>query len=385
MNKTHKYLIELIKTSLEAKDTIELDRDVNYGDLCKIARSHHVENIIYPLLNKFEGFSQSELGKTMNKWFMISLTKSETQTIQAEKIMEEFEKNCIKHIPLKGYLIKELYPSPHMRQSNDFDIYVPFEQIDKAAEIMDSLGYSYCKNSVGIGMHTEFKLGLFVEVEVHKSLMAPEFPKWCKLCEEIVANAKLKDGWKYRYEFSKEDYYLYMQLHTIKHLKFSSSGIKSIADIYIYLRHFEDILDWEYINNMLRKGNLLEIDKNLRSLSNYWFKGEAPENEIIYSLSDYIIDSGAFGTMEQYLSGRKTDETKVGRIIKTFFLPVTEMKIKYPILNKIPVLLPVMWVYRAIYGVCVKKEIAKGIITKGDDISKESANELSEFKKKIGF
>lgn len=376
----HEYLIALVRAVIKGKKAPDCSEDIDIQALAKLSEMHQLVPIVYSA-----AASNLELAQKLNKAYMISITKSATQDIEAEKVIEAYEKAGIFHIPLKGYVIKNLYPSPEMRESTDFDVYVPVEFNRKACEVMAALGYSYDEKSIGLGMHDEYSLGAMMAVEVHKSLMAPDFPKWCKLCDEIVRNATLCEGYKYRYEFSKEDYYLYMQLHTIKHLKYSSCGIKAIVDIWVYLSKYKEELNWDYIRSMLKKGGLVEIDENLRNLSAWWFDDVEPKNPIIYRLGEYIINSGAFGTEEQYLSGRKTDDTKFKRLWRAFFLPLDEMKIKYPILKKAPVLLPFFWIYRTIYAALFKREVSKEFLNKGANIEDSKAEALSEFKRKIGL
>lgn len=386
INSTRDCFIYLIQCSIHGIYPNQLNnRSVDLKELYELAASHHVENIIYLPLSKLKGFNESQAGAFMSEMYMHAVVKEAKQEVESARIMEAFEAEGIKHMPLKGYIIKNLYPSPDLRQSTDFDIYVPAEYNAIANEVMLKLGYESEQETVGRGMHDEYKLGNLMIAEVHKKLMAPEFPKWCSLCDELLKNIYLSEGYKCRFRFTKEDYYLYMQLHTIKHLKFSSTGVKSILDLWIYLKAYKDSLDWSYISKMLKKGGIEQIDKNLRELSDYWFENISPQNEIIYELADYIIGNGAFGTHMQYLSGRSTDESKAARLIRAFFLPYDDMIVKYPIVKRLPFLLPFAWVYRSISALINNKDDVKNMIATNNEINTEDAEKLSKFKKEIGL
>lgn len=384
-NDAYDLLITLLRAALNDTEPPFGLTEAELEPVVKIAKKHHVDNILFSVLKKLDGLSNTELLKKLNISYFFSVSRESNQQYEAERIMNAFEEKKILHLPLKGYVIKHLYKSPDLRWCTDFDIYVPVKFNEDACKVMDGLGYSYDKESIGFGMHDNYHYGRYTEVEIHKSLMAPEFPKLCRFCEELLKNKKLTDGFKYRYEFSKEDYYLYMQLHTIKHLKHTSCGIKPIIDIWVYLKSYGDVLNWKYITSMLKKYDLTTIDANLRALCEYWFDGVTPKNSIIHTLSDYIIDSGAFGTEKQYLSSRKTDDSKLARVFRTAFMPYDEMRLKYPVLKKFPPLLPVMWGHRIINGVIFKTYLISDVVSAKVDIDEKTLYTLSKFKKDLGL
>ena len=78
-------------------------------------------------------------------------------------------------------------------------------------------------------------------------------------------------------------------------------------------------------------------------------------DEITRVIIARICGSGAYGTKEDHnLSavvrdageGKSIAEARTGRMVNLVFQPLAEMKKKYPILEKLPILLPVFWVVR---------------------------------------
>ena len=53
-----------------------------------------------------------------------------------------FEKNGIAHMPLKGILMKQLYPRPDMRIMGDADILIRVEQYEKIKPLLEELGFA---------------------------------------------------------------------------------------------------------------------------------------------------------------------------------------------------------------------------------------------------
>ena len=81
----------------------------------------------------------------------------------------------------------------------------------------------------------------------------------------------------------------------------------------------------------------------------------------------YILSAGSYGTLENY-SRRNLEklEEKYQNPLARFFAywlsrvcrPREEMARSYPVLNRLPVLLPVFWVYRAVMRLVTRpKEI----------------------------
>ncbi len=61
---------------------------------------------------------------------------------EMEKVFQEWEENEIPFLPLKGYRIRSLYPSPDERTMLDVDVLVPNDQIPKAGEILTRHGFT---------------------------------------------------------------------------------------------------------------------------------------------------------------------------------------------------------------------------------------------------
>ncbi len=63
-------------------------------------------------------------------------------------ISEEFTKAGVYFMPLKGYHIKKLYPSPEFRTMNDIDVLVFSESQEAAKKIIIDKGYEFCVEGV---------------------------------------------------------------------------------------------------------------------------------------------------------------------------------------------------------------------------------------------
>lgn len=84
-------------------------------------------------------------------------------------ICDALEKACIPFIPLKGSVLRDLYPEGWMRTSSDIDILVKQDDVEKAADILvEKLGYS---RKVGTTREISFFSPLQIHLELHFDLI----------------------------------------------------------------------------------------------------------------------------------------------------------------------------------------------------------------------
>ena len=74
---------------------------------------------------------------------MKSIRKITAMEIDKKQLFERLEQEKIWYMPLKGTIIKDLYPSIGMRQMSDFDILFDKEYAEIVRDILLDLGFSY--------------------------------------------------------------------------------------------------------------------------------------------------------------------------------------------------------------------------------------------------
>ncbi len=73
-------------------------------------------------------------------------------------------------------------------------------------------------------------------------------------------------------------------------------------------------------------------------------------------LLDYITQSGAYGTQRIFVNNQIKRRGRLGYLVSRIFLPYRLMLYQFPVLEKIPVLLPVLWGVRIIKALYEKPE-----------------------------
>lgn len=383
-------IIALLKSAVLNTAPPRIPDDIDMEELFCIARHHSIENILYlPICRLMD--NDSDIVKLFEMYYHQSVLHDATQQYYLELVSDELEKSGIRHCIMKGAVIKPLYPSSDLRQSRDIDIFVDDENTDKVQKIMESMGFEAVSIDKA-NVHDAYIIDENIKIEIHRKLMSDQCP-WHGACNKIIDRLIVSPNYKFRYHMSNEDYYLYMIAHMAKHMKFSGMGIKMVLDVWIYLRKYNDLLDWDILSKRFKELGLHNFETNIRMLCGYWFDEKEVE-DTVKRLGVYIAVSGNFGTLEQEFASEmaqnagRSSNKNVSRLVyycKVFFWPYKMMKVRYKILNVLPVLLPFCWIHRAVNALFFKREVVEGVIGRYDNIDMEYGKRIIELKKEIGL
>lgn len=186
-----------------------------------------------------------------------------------------------------------------------------------------------------------------------------------------------------------EDTFLFLFIHFAKHYRSGGIGIRQAVDLWLY-RKKETDLNEDYIKEKLVLLKMYEFYLNICEMLKVWFDGKT-DSQMSDFLTDYIFASGNFGTTESSAAAKVILESKTsGSIKKSFvkknfnimFLPYEAMCKKYAFLKKVPVLLPLMWIVRAVDSLFIKKRDIKNYNM--DNKALEKANEFSRALEYVG-
>jgi len=259
---------------------------------------------------------------------------------------------------LKGAVLKELYPRYGMREMADNDILFDKSRGAELREIMLELGFTV--EEYDRGNHDIYYKKPVSNFEMHKELFSELGNKKLYIYYANVKDRLIRDDEKqYEYHFTDEDFYLYITAHDYKHYSLSGAGLRSLMDTYVYLKHKP--LDMEYVVREAKKIGIADFERQNRELALHLFEGQElthTEREML----DYIISSGTYGNLEQYVANAVQEKGKWGYFLSRLTLPRELMEILFPILKKAPFLYPFCWVLRIVRGLIFSNRKARGEI-----------------------
>ena len=308
--------------------------------LFKLSKRHDLAHLIGDALEK-NGLlpDGSETKKRFLRERNMAVYRYEQIQYEFKQICETLENAKVPFIPLKGSVIRKYYQEPWMRTSCDIDILVKKEDIEKATIVLKQK-LSYEEGTTG-----SHDVNLFapsgVHLELHFSLAETE-GKWKAILEDVWTQKC--EEWKYQFVMSNELLYFYHIVHMAVHMRTGGCGIKPFLDLQILHHHIT--YNREGLEELLRKGGLLNFEREAVGLSNAWFLGDKL-SETGDSLRQYVLYGGVYGTLENKVAVQQIKTGgKVAYLFSRIFVGFQELSIKYPSLKKHKWLFPFYQVYR---------------------------------------
>ena len=127
-------LIQLLRKKVcNNENDIHTDlSDEQLNSLYNIAVAQDLAHIVGAYQQAFSKEKSVEIVKRFEHAQMQAMYRYVNLAYELKRIYGVFEKNAIKHMPLKGAIIRNYYPSPELRTSCDIDILVSPEDLERA-------------------------------------------------------------------------------------------------------------------------------------------------------------------------------------------------------------------------------------------------------------
>ncbi|MBQ8291225.1 MAG: nucleotidyltransferase family protein [Clostridia bacterium] len=301
-------------------------------EIFKITKLHDLAHLAAESLDRNELIQKnSDIGKLFFKQRRMAVYRYEQLNYEYARICALLEQAKIPYIPLKGSVIRSLYPEPWMRTSCDIDIFVRKEDLDRAtACFLSELNY---KNE-GTGTHdVQLYSETGVHLELHYDLIEEcRYAEIAQVLSTVWDNVALVANSKYCYHMSDELFYFYHIAHMTKHFEMGGCGIRSFIDLWLLE---QDALDKrEKRDALLEKAKLLTFANAARRLAEVWFSG-AESDSLTEEMQQYVFSGGVYGTIDNQIAvERKKGTGKFKYILSCIFLKYDDMKITYPVLQK---------------------------------------------------
>ncbi len=333
MNELNSQLFALLRSVLCGE---ELDKsrfaNVDEGTFKKLyvlSKKHDLAHLVGAAIDNAGLLLNAEISELFAKQQFLAVYRYENIKFEQDQVSKTLDEAGIPYVPLKGAVIRELYPEPWMRTSCDIDILVRETDVDKAADILvKTLGYEQ-------GEKRSFHdIPLFsasgVHIELHFNIN--------ETIEEI--DRVLKRVWDYAYPVSQNtseykltnEFFIYHFIaHASYHFVNGGCGIRPIFDLWLITN------EWEYDENkvkeLCREGNLDRFYSVMKELSAVWF-GDREHNEMTSKTEKYILSGGTYGTQEAKIAAvQEARGGKTGYVFSRVFVSYEHLKFKYPSLK----------------------------------------------------
>lgn len=386
INKTTQALLYLMRCALNATVPKQIT-ELNYEALYKLASFHSVTAMIAMALESghllTEPYASEECIKKWKETRVKAKRKNILLDTERELLLEQMELMGIWYLPLKGSILKEMYPKLGMRQMADNDILFDAAYAQQVKDLMIGRGYKVI--AFGRGNHDVYEKEPIYNFEFHTALFDEiAHSDWAAYYENIYERLLRLPGTNHGCCFSNEDFYIYLILHAYKHFDGSGNGVRFLSDLYVFLQKERKNLDWSYMLAELKKLGIDEFEEQVRKLT---FKLFSPveEEEIFMETKNnlqsifvmpltekekelllYMIGSGTYGTIDNFvdkelhkLQGNEetlTVRTKIKYTLHRIFPDIEFMKQYSQFCRKHPWSFPFFWLVRWYRAATVRRK-----------------------------
>lgn len=358
MNTLYKDLIYLLSCAVNGitPDTAKVQA-MDLEKLYRLAKFHTVRAVVCIALKR-AGVQDKQFDQAYKK----AVRKNIYLDMERSAILSDFEKQGIWYMPLKGSILKELYPENGMREMADNDVLYDSTKQSEVKRIMLSMGYS--AESVGKTHHDVYMKPPVLNFELH-TLLFGAMSEFYDYYENPKRLMKPDEGGKYGFHFSDEDFYVYMLAHEYKHYSAGGTGLRSLLDCYVFLQHKGDTLNWEYIHEQTKQLDIADFEREQRELAEKVFSSATfPElTECEQELLDYYLTSCTYGTRTRSAENtvkkhyaKSHSKSKFSFIWARLFPDTEFMKQYYSFFYQHKLLLPVGYVWRWCKGIATNRK-----------------------------
>ncbi len=314
---------------------------LDYDALYRFANAHSVVPLIAYALKKADLLPPEQRSRFAND-LHVAMAMEATQEYYLQSLSEAFREKQIKFMPLKGCVMKHLYPQPFLRTMCDIDIQYDPARKKEVHEIMLAKGLHFEEASGTDGVNVSYRKPPYLHVEMHGVLMDADVPLYHSYFGQCFERTVPKNGSEVM--FGDEDFFVFMTAHMAKHYFSAGTGLRSVADLWLYLKKKPE-LNRDYIFDELKKIELDEFLRIILGAAGVLFDGK-PADETLQAVCRYIFDSQTYGTTAHYAT-RQADSSHRSDYVKKRLFPDAEfMAINYPVVKKCRLLLPLFWLIR---------------------------------------
>lgn len=283
------------------------------------------------------------------------------------KLLDSFEQANVPVAVLKGYAVACLYHNPNCRISGDVDLLVAPKDERAALKLLEKQGFELMQRAV-YSHHTEAHHKEIGIAELHTSLYEDAIENvWFSgvlTFDKLQENYVFDDGIP---SLGYTDHMIFLSLHAMKHFINGGLSLRMIMDIGLYYSRHEQDMDTGRFWQVLEQLKFTKTIKVFFSiLARYCDMNFALEDEpLMLRVLDDLERGGAFGKKDRntgLASGKvfhdkatpaadycQTKKKKQATYwLRRFFPTYITLKAEYPILKRISLLYPFVWVVRLI-------------------------------------
>ena len=338
---TQRAFLKYVSAVLNSKEPEPLTDGMTADDILAVGDRQDMFPVAFCALHSVKPNPKSDRWAEHEKRFLDDCMRSEIQMAEYQKLIAYLCGNGVKILPLKGCVLKGIYPSPNLRVMSDVDLLYDGVSAGRLAELMEAFGYS--TENLDKGVHDVFHKRPCMNIELHRQLVAndsPYKPIFDDMFEKAVPDKEIPN----LYHMKAEDLYIHVIVHAAKHFMGSGLGARPLSDIYVLNRKYSRSWDRTYIDQQFGSVGLTKFEKKIKDVTHAFFGKET--QEVSEEDLKIFFRGSTYGKYDDSIRWNAMAKGKKKYIQKKIFPPLSELKEWFPVLKKYPWLYPFVMVYR---------------------------------------
>ncbi|MBO5060350.1 MAG: nucleotidyltransferase family protein [Clostridia bacterium] len=289
----------------------EEDREYNLKKIYLLAEKQQIDTIIFPVINKLKERGRNVDSTVFDAWarkFYGAVSFSAKRGYYISGLLKRLEGENIKYCILKGESLSDLYAEPDSRISGDIDLWICSSgDMPRVIELLEQDGF-YTERNTLESHQIECRHKIYGLIELHSDIcdsVAKQiwFSDKVSFSEDFIRKSDSYGG--SFYALSATDGAIFVTFHFIKHFLSHGCGCRQLMDMLLYLKHYENEINWEIFNGLYAELKYLKFIDKCKQIGKLYFgidfkDVKAADKSLLDKILTDMEGSGVFGESEEF-------------------------------------------------------------------------------------
>ena len=313
-------LASILQKGMQIRNNCPGINEMQCGELLLFSKRQAILPIIWM------GIKDLDLSNEWKEKFKIAFLQEVVSCTQRDNALKEIERTLnqehIAFIPLKGAVLRNLYPHSWMRTSSDLDVLVHAYDLEHAIRAIENYtGFRAQKK----GYHDVSMLSEVYHLDLHFSLKENS-EKLDPLLQKVWDYARA-DNVSFMNTLTPEYQIFHVISHMSHHFVRGGLGIRPFIDLWL-LQH-KTQYDDDVVRDMCGSCGILKFYDASTEVADYWMENKEISSECKPFLQS-CMKGGVFGSVEQQNAQRQIGYKGVGFLFSRIFVPEYKVKELFP-------------------------------------------------------
>lgn len=369
-------LVGMVSSMVRQDDLRVAHSRLDWERMFRLADFHKVANIVYLGVLGHGDSLPDRWKERFFERYQEALLFGENCKDMTRELLSWLDMREISCTLLTYEYLRDFYKLPEMAENSVLQILLDEENYFLAKGYLVDLGYETDQVYKGIGERMKRVTGITV---ILYHALPFKTAKYKKYMTRLLETACMKEPYQYIRMLPEESEFIYRMATAIYHYVSDNLTIREVLDLFVFHQAWRDELNMEAIQKRLGEFQIADLAEKILRIAYMWFGDkkdpyfkDQPEDMAAYDvLEDRLLTRGIINhesdpqalklqsliqkelDKERRGEGRELRKEKIQkyfgeimRKVRWAFPDFRYMASIYPILEKIPVLLPFFWVLR---------------------------------------